>query len=328
MRPSRRSGFTLIELLVVIAIIAVLIGLLLPAVQKVREAAARAKCMNNVKQIGLGMLSYESAYGRLPPAYLGQPVPVQNRNLDEGYPWVSVLAIILPYIEQDGLYRQITVNWGQATRVADTFWANDSRNVAVAQSKVGLYVCPSDSPDGVTHGGIINPIPQATGPGAATVSGYYYPVAFGDTLGKTSYVGNMGAVGKVGDPIWDNLRGPMWSQSKVTMAEITAADGASQTFLVMESTGGTTPGLPRADSRTWFGGGAWMTAWGNTDGGGFFENSSMHPAVSNYCFCDGSVKAIAKGAASPTSLGSFMYRYRQLGGYADGRVDDVTEIVR
>jgi len=109
-RPTRnRSAFTLIELLVVIAIIAILIGLLLPAVQKVREAAARMSCQNNLHQIVLASMNYESANGYLPPGGLYNANGVAGSAANWGAPWhgpmTGVLAIILPYMEQDPLYK-------------------------------------------------------------------------------------------------------------------------------------------------------------------------------------------------------------------------------
>src|SRR5438874_13265355 len=102
MRPTRRSAFTLIELLVVIAIVAVLIGLLLPAVQKVREASARTRCQNNLKQIGVALHNYASANGVLPPGFSG-PKAIGYDGPDGTC--VGVLTYLLPYMEQDAIYR-------------------------------------------------------------------------------------------------------------------------------------------------------------------------------------------------------------------------------
>jgi prepilin-type N-terminal cleavage/methylation domain-containing protein len=149
----QRVGFTLIELLVVIAIIAVLIGLLLPAVQKVREAANRASCQNNLKQIGLAAFSFESANGYLPPG---------SGTLAAGASSApSVLTIILPYIEQGNLYALFDFN-------VDV--NSSGLNDAARDQEVKTYICPSD-------------------PSNATLTD---PGGSGKVSGRTNYVGNVG----------------------------------------------------------------------------------------------------------------------------------------
>jgi prepilin-type N-terminal cleavage/methylation domain-containing protein/prepilin-type processing-associated H-X9-DG protein len=132
--PCRRRGFTLIELLVVIAIIAILIGLLLPAVQKVREAAARMTCSNNLKQIGLALHNYHDANKRFPPGYVDgntNPNLTPDNDVGPGWGWASFL---LPYLEQGNVYNQINFNMTVGTGV----------NTQISQMALTVFQCPSD----------------------------------------------------------------------------------------------------------------------------------------------------------------------------------------
>lgn len=135
---QRRWAFTLVELLVVMAIIAVLVALLLPAVQKVREAANRTACQNNLRQLGLAVLNFESAYGKLPtggeglvPSTIGTAKPVKDYDMH------SFFTYMLPFVEQEKVYRQFNLN----------FYYNDvnnaPQNAAAAKTQIPVYMCPS-----------------------------------------------------------------------------------------------------------------------------------------------------------------------------------------
>ena len=161
MALRRREPFTLIELLVVIAIIAILIGLLLPAVQKVREAAARIKCGNNLKQIGLAVHGYHDANNGVPPQ-----ATYTTGSTFSGY---SVHARILPYIEQGNLSARVDFALGYAAQPD------------VCKTKIPLYRCPSDPKDATRFDGGVE----------------YYPTSYGFNIG--TWLGLDTQTGKGGD---------------------------------------------------------------------------------------------------------------------------------
>jgi len=191
-------AFTLIELLVVIAIIAILIGLLLPAVQKVRDAAARMSCSNNLKQIGLGLHNHHDAMGTLPPG--GMQTGRNGANC-----YTNWAIEILPFIEQDSLYK----------RYDQTVTNEHPNNVFVTQSRVKTYECPSDSLRGKLEA------PQ-TGPnnGGGT-NGFGVPVPSRGTNQwmHGSYRAVSGRSGAIGRAFWDTFEANFWPPNFVMLQE-------------------------------------------------------------------------------------------------------------
>ena len=202
---NRRSGFTLIELLVVIAIIAVLIALLVPAVQKVREAAARAQCQNNLKQIAIALHGFHDTFKRLPPGATGDYTPWGSGNNDWGSSWK---VFILPYIEQNAIFSKWQFSGSSG-------YTNGNNQPMVSGNTISVYRCPS-----------------------SVMPAMYSNMANGGGWNQmfTSYVGIAGASNDpaawgVG-PGTNSAAGILFAYSKVTMVSIT--DGTSNTMFVGE----------------------------------------------------------------------------------------------
>jgi prepilin-type N-terminal cleavage/methylation domain-containing protein len=308
-RLPRRRGFTLIELLVVIAIIAILIGLLLPAVQKVREAAARMGCQNNLHQISLAAHDYESGIGKLPPG-------LNWNSSTGGGSYVGSLGFILPYVEQDNVYRQINPDFFNLNLDTNPWWT-DAATYAVAQSHIKTFECPSDNPYGPVTGGVFAYFTTSN----LTLTGGYFP---GSTspLGATDYIANAGAIGVTSDPFYGKYTGPYYDRSQTTFPII--QDGTSNTIAFGEALGGAQTGA-RDFRLSWIGAGALATAWGLPDPAQWYTFGSKHTGVVQFGFCDGSVRGLRKGAGA-NFFTSDWYNFQRAAGYQDGEVIDFSQI--
>ncbi len=300
-RSRRGAGFTLIELLVVIAIIAILIGLLLPAVQKVRESAARMTCSNNLKQLSLAAHNYDSAYGNLPPGIMGRHPTTGVGWNGFGWPHVGALAFLLPYVEQDNIHRQLMAAEPRKFNVDDLtdragWWTNTVYDT-LAQTKIKTFLCPADSPENSTTGTFITLYCDAT---TLTLTGGYMPNPRGSTYGRTNYAPSAGTIGAGSNGFYGQYVGPFHNRSKTKIANM--PDGTSNTVFFGETLCGEAPPAARRFSLSWMGAGALAMAWGvPAQGSGWYQFSSMHTQVVQFGYGDGSVRRIRKGAGAQSA---------------------------
>jgi prepilin-type N-terminal cleavage/methylation domain-containing protein/prepilin-type processing-associated H-X9-DG protein len=313
-RARGRTGFTLIELLVVIAIIAILVGLLLPAVQKVREAAARSTCQNNLKQMGIALHNFAGVYnGQFPAALIhsgrynnptNMPYSGPEVNFKGQSPYLiynhSGFVALLPYIEQGPLFQRYNYQFraSASSPYGIPVAPQAANNDFVAAQYVKIYVCPAD----------VNPPPvESRNPGN---TGDFYEMV---SASRSNYLFSTGAYTDY-DGNWSakaaSARGAFGNNGATNLNSLT--DGSSNTLAIGES-------LQKWHNGSTVFGPYWGTGTHTAvHGRGYYNNftpnypygscapntgstrqctyawgfSSNHPGVTNFVFCDGSVRSV------------------------------------
>jgi prepilin-type N-terminal cleavage/methylation domain-containing protein/prepilin-type processing-associated H-X9-DG protein len=344
-RLPLRAAFTLMELLVVIAIVGILIALLLPAVQSAREAARRSQCQNNLRQITMAALDYESSKKRLPPGFICGPnvKVVTNPETYTAGSCVGSLVHLLPYLEQSAAYAYFPSELLDSKRLRGPdrkvfFWWEDPANYGAweaAQTRVPTFLCPSDDAYSNVEHTVVVIIPFDPKPGDPVTSwgsmtGYVFRFPSGRSLGRTNYTGVNGSFGVIGNS-WDRWQGIFHNRADTPLARIN--DGASNTLLFGEGLGGLAPnangvGTWRRGAWAWAGVGGLGAGYGfryagdesqPAGGGDWYQFGSYHDDVVNFAFGDGSVRPISVLIDELTVL-------RPLSGMTDRRIIDLSKL--
>ncbi len=342
----KRAGFTLVELLVVIAIITILVALLIPAVQKVRQSANLVQCQNNLKHVGLAAHAYDNTNRLLPP---GENV-IWNGKTFVGGP--GPLAYLLPYVEQENVYstffmgpNPVPQNFFER-RQSGAAWYKYTSGLQAARAQIPVYTCPQadyDSSFALQLGLFDGSLPanySFKAPGEIVTAG---------DIGRTNYIGVAGwwSETKSAENDEDLYEGVMYARYKISLAMVSAADGAGNTLMFGENLGyravinhdwTNTGNQQRLNygiynnylAAVW----PWICApsvamsdslqpnspkpqskiisdniiWHDAD------FSSRHQGVTNFCFADGSVRSLRENA-DPVTL-------RNLSGWHDGQLVD------
>jgi prepilin-type N-terminal cleavage/methylation domain-containing protein len=352
-----RPGFTLIELLVVIAIIAILIGLLLPAVQKVREAAARTTCTNNMKQLGLAAHNYHSAQNTFPAGIVGPPNPLVSVGGDAaGHgSLLGNIVVMLPYMEQDNIWRMVdpalTTPYGRMddaknTNPAMPYWFDNpypptAIYTAGKAAQLKTFRCPSDpkgEPDnnafgtGVTGGFVIGGLLVRNLTTTVVTSGFYYDdyasVEALMPLGISNYIGCAG-LGRGNHPTYAKYEGIFVNRNPKSVVNI--IDGSSNTILYSEVSGrchanAAFAGRDNVFTHSIVGAGTISTGYGTKNGKDAFvyQMSSYHTGVVMVTMGDGAVKAIRAGIPVGATTDTSWLVLQALGGANDGQTADLS----
>jgi prepilin-type N-terminal cleavage/methylation domain-containing protein len=320
---TRRKAFTLVELLVVIAIIGILIGMLLPAVQQVREAARRTACMNNARQLALAALNFESAHMKFPSGWDGWNRPGYEKQYRPfvwrgGTPYRGNYwgwgSFILPFMEQNNLYDQCNLftHWGEDMMLPG--------NKQLSGTQIPAFLCPSDNSTQSSPG--LNSLYTSDGINAPN--------------GRSNYVGNTGINGWNGhrlDNSFGHHHGPMGMNTRTRFATI--QDGSSNTILFGErsSEPETGPAPTNAYGAIWIGSHRWQnnpdtaspmpgrySNMGRTGGIRYVVNgdyrgralvSSGHQSGATVALCDGSAQFLSDNLSNTT--------LRNMSAMADGQ---------